>query len=52
MLQTSALVTLSFVLEQFKPVMKKQDEENSEKKDPKKKVEKASKKLGAAQAAS
>jgi preprotein translocase subunit SecA len=37
---------------QFKPVMKKQDEENSEKKDPKKKVEKASKKLGAAQAAS
>ena len=45
-------MTLSFVLEQFKPVMKKQEEEKSEKKDPKKKVEKAAKELGAAQAAS
>uniref|UniRef100_A0ACD5VNF5 Uncharacterized protein n=1 Tax=Avena sativa TaxID=4498 RepID=A0ACD5VNF5_AVESA len=37
---------------QFKPMMKKQEEENSEKKDPKKNVEKAAKKHGAAQAAS
>jgi hypothetical protein len=45
-------VTLSFVLEQFKPVIKKQEEENSEKKDNKKKVEKPARELGAAQAAS
>lgn len=45
-------MTLSFVLEQFKPVMKKQEEESSEKKDPKKNLQKGAKKLGAAQAAS
>ncbi|KAF7036415.1 hypothetical protein CFC21_047090 [Triticum aestivum] len=37
---------------QFKPVMKKQEEESSEKKDPKKNLQKGAKKLGAAQAAS
>lgn len=37
---------------QFQPVMKKQEEENSGKKDPKKNLQKGAKKLGAAQAAS
>ncbi|XP_037405505.1 protein translocase subunit SECA1, chloroplastic-like isoform X2 [Triticum dicoccoides] len=37
---------------QFKPVMKKQEEESSETKDPKKNLQKGAKKFGAAQAAS